>query len=167
MTHTHTTANERKIQGRRRTKQSTSATPAEFLIQLHHEYPNEDRDRLMGKFIDECVSRNLFHAEFTESWYRLHYNTLVTPPRRMTAEEKKEQKEQRDRRVSETVVRAKAIIIKQYTLSTIMPNNKPLRECTGAEITLWRDQLGHLADMVGPKQTVGEVFKTDTEIAKA
>ena len=51
-------------------------------------------------------------------------------------------------------------------LASVMPNGKSLAQCTGAEIASWGHQLAAVAALVKPTQKVGEVFKTDADLAK-
>jgi len=158
-THIHT----EKQPKARREKQKAPATLAEMLIRLHQQNPEDDRDDLMSRFVDVCLTTKVFHAELAEYWYRLNYGVLIQRPS-VTEQERAEQAEQRAREVKETVKLAKKIIITQYKLSTVMPNGKPLRDCIGEEIASWRDQLGRVADKVKPKQKVGDVFKTNAAL---
>jgi hypothetical protein len=71
-----------------------------------------------------------------------------------------EEREARDEPISE-LADSMAEEIKLRILDFVMPNNKPLRDCTGSEVASFDIKI---AEKVGPDQRVGDLL-TDREAA--
>jgi hypothetical protein len=74
-----------------------------------------------------------------------------------------EEREARDEAISE-LADSVAEEIKARILDFVMPNNKPLRDCTGSEVAGFGRGFIKIAEKVGPDQRVGDVL-TDKEAA--
>lgn len=162
MTHAQTST---QAKGQRR--RHIPATPTELLILLRVDYPQDTREERIERCADACVTRGLFHYELAEAWFRLHYNTIIEPSIKQTTtttteDELKERARNRAIATSNYVARAKYAL----TLASRMPNGKSLAECTGAELAHWGGQLVGIAAQVRPRQKVGDVFKTNADLAK-
>jgi hypothetical protein len=149
-------------QGRR--KRMIPSTPAELLIQLKADYPQDSRETRIKRCIELCVARDLFFREFADGWFRLNYNTIVMAPE-MTKESLDKRKHERTLAVSKYVGRAKKYLM--LRLASRMPDGKSLAQCVGAEIAQWGGQFSIIAARMTPTQKVGDVFKTDADLAKA
>lgn len=66
--------------------------------------------------------------------------------------------QQRQERQRETRVKADAIKAQIVMLALTMPNGKALRDCTGEEMAVFDHAYHHIAEQLGPTETVGEHF---------
>jgi hypothetical protein len=93
-------------------------------------------------------------------------NTVAALNRERAAEERKNRDAERERDEELEIVKAKIIArikaeAEKITLDLLMPNGKPLRDCTGDDCAHFGGWYRRLATRVGPLQTVGGVLSED------
>lgn len=168
--------------GRRR-RYTAPDTPSELLIQHKADYPQDTREERIERCIETCVANGLYYHQFAGAWFRLNYNAIVEPPPRPTKQELAErvarkaamanqQKAERATAVQLAIQKNKKQFaesfkheVKTALLEMVMPNGKPLGECTGADCV----QLGGWFAKIGQRIQANQKIKdalSDKQVAK-
>lgn len=95
-----------------------------------------------------------------DEWQRIKYSTAyraALPPTTKEIKERSARRNEAAAREEGAVKRAKALIGGRL-LDFVMPNGKPLRNCTGAECTQAGGFFSKIGKRVGPDSIVGDVL---------
>lgn len=143
-------------------------SPLGLLIALIAANPKASEATHRAKFL--AMLREEEYMDFAEAaldeWIRIKYSTALaaaSPPsvsdivRRATERKKKAEAE------NHATEKAKGLI-GQRLLDYVMPNRKPLRDCTGGECMKFGGLFSRIGERVGKNRMVGDVL-TSNEIA--
>lgn len=98
-----------------------------------------------------------------DEWQRIKYSTALraaVPPSTKEIKERVAQRKLAANREETAVEKAKALIGERM-LNLVMPNGKPLRDCTGAECVAFGSYFTKIGQAVGPRRVVGKVLTAD------
>jgi hypothetical protein len=146
-----TIINEGKTGAKRQSWRGTN--PRSILLKLIADNPHEtrqDEDRILELFWQAIrKDEDILHTIAVKYWGTNNYSYLVYRRPDSTSRVKK----------TEEVEAAKnSILSKIILLDFVMPNGKPLRECTKQDCQKIGGWLLKVAKTLKPKQMVGEVF---------
>jgi len=95
-----------------------------------------------------------------DEWQRIKYTTALkaaVPPSTAEIKKRAAAKKALAEKEEAAVEKAKALIGERI-FYTIMPNGKPLHECTGAECVKFGNHFAKIGKHVGPRRVVGKVM---------
>lgn len=145
------------------------ANPRELLKELVDENPTLGRSALLAAFAREVTKPDAddYLETIIEYWFANNYHSLLCGDDG-TREKKAPSRKERLEATKESLIAGIERRAKILLLDMVLPNGKPVRDCTGgdcrtlgAAVGGW---LGAVADRVGPEQVVGEVL-TEQQLA--
>ncbi|GEM_PF-5131432 len=138
------------------------SNPRDLLKRLIEENPGADKATIHKTFRDEVRGEDgeEYLDSVIEYWFSNNYHSLVDPaPRRERPAAQKTDRVAEIREKVKTRIRQEAQII---LLDMVLPNGKPLRECTGTECSQLGTKVGawltKIAGKVKPSEVVGDVL---------
>jgi hypothetical protein len=105
-----------------------------------------------------------FLEALIEEWLSIKYSTALraaAPPSVNEIKHRAVKRREERQKLSAATESAKALIGARL-LELIMPNGKPLSECTGAECVKFGGWYTKIGERVGPRRVVGKVLNADT-----
>lgn len=133
------------------------ASPRDLLKRLIDENPNSSKEDLLKKFSDK-VTKNHLDA-IIEYWFANNYNSLTE--RKAPAPSREQKRAIVEQRKSEIKARA----VNMVFLDLVLPNGKPLRDCTGKDCAKAGGLFAKIANKIKPNEIVGKVL-SETEVRK-
>ena len=137
-----------------------AANPRDLLKQLVERHPNWNKERLLREFTDNVVDNRKYMDAIIEYWFANNYHSLVERPPQPSAH-----KARKERSVGALTMEIEAAVERKAEiklLEMIMPNGKPLRDCTGGECIKLSSKIGgwllRISKRVSKNQTVGEAL---------
>jgi type I site-specific restriction endonuclease len=138
--------------------------PRELLKRLVEENPQADNEELFHKFrvalakgsdeLNESVERYYFDNNIRS----LMEKPLVTKQKREQMEREREKIAERiEKKIEEKIDEAAT----RKLLDAIMPNEKPLRDCTGSECKQMGGWLSGIGEKLGADQVVADKFSEE------
>jgi hypothetical protein len=135
------------VQGARRT------SPKEVMWRLLRDNPNEKRESLIKLFMEECRGDvELSDVCFEIAAINAYHSWEGLRARGNSAQQKNRMA---DRRRMAAGIAGKIV---KSILDFMMPNNKPLRECTFGEVGRFGRKFQRIAEAGEPNQIVGDVL---------
>lgn len=136
--------------------------PLGLLISLIKDTPKADQAKHMRKFRHLLMSPGYeeFLDAVVDEWLRIKFSTALraaTPP---SVSELKERAAARKAAVIQerAAVEAAKALIGERMFVMVMPNGKPLHDCTGAECVTFGGHFTKIGKAVGPRARVGKVM---------
>jgi hypothetical protein len=136
--------------------------PLGLLISIIRATPKADATSHRRKLRNLLLSAGYedFLDAVIDEWQRIKYSTAfraAVPP------STKDIKAKADKRKLEAVKEQKAterakVLIGERLFNLVMPNGRPLNECTGAECVKFGGYFTKIGKAVGPRQIVGQVM---------
>lgn len=136
--------------------------PLGLFISIIRELPGGDQTTHRRKMRSLLLSPGYedFLDAVMDEWMRIKYSTALraaVPPSTKEIKARADKRKQEAAKVSAAVARAKALIGERL-FNLVMPNGKPLSECTGAECVKFGGYFVTIGEAVGPRQIVGRVM---------
>ena len=134
-----------------------SSNPKEAMFRIRYENPESTREDRIQLFKDAAhANSELAEASFEyaainadAAWEKLQYKKQAAAARAKAAA------------ATQSAVTAIGEAIKRSILDWVMPNEKLLRDCTGAEVRTFNNGFGNIANAVQPDEIVGEVLSVE------
>jgi hypothetical protein len=98
-----------------------------------------------------------------DEWLRIKYSTAyraAVPPTTKEIKERAERRKVLNLQEEKAVRKAKALIGERL-FNLMMPNGKPLHQCTGAECIKFGSYYAKIGKAAGPDKVVGDVMSAD------
>lgn len=137
-----------------------NANPRAILEELVVRYPGRSKDGMCNLF-ELAILRHpqkdqLIHTMIVY-WHSNAWNSLMDDRSKVTALRITDPKKvaAKAKAVVEAVVEAKA---RQLLLDVVTPNGKPLKECSGKELTHMGSWMSKIGAAIKPNQIVGKVL---------
>jgi hypothetical protein len=136
--------------------------PLGLFISIIRELPGADQATHRRKMHNLLLSPGYedFLDAVTDEWMRIKYSTALRaaiPPSTKEIKARADKRKQEEAKVSAAAAKAKALIGERL-FNLMMPNGKPLNECTGAECVKFGGYFVTIGEAVGPRQIVGRVM---------
>jgi hypothetical protein len=136
--------------------------PLGLFISIIREFPTADQTTHRRKLRNLLLSPGYedFLDAVTDEWMRIKYSTAfraAVPPSTKELRARAEVRKQEAAKANAAVAKAKALIGERL-FNLMMPNGKPLHECTGAECVTFGGYFIKIGDAVGPREIVGKVM---------
>jgi len=134
--------------------------PRDALKNIISDNPKAGKEELLEKFtqtVFQKYNRGLIET-IIEYWFANNLNSLLNSNSKLKMEfSRPGQVSKVKEQIRERIKIAAGVVL----LDMIMPNNKPLRECTGAECTATGGWLLVLAKRMPPSAFVGKIFSEE------
>ena len=125
---------------------ASDVNPRKLVLTLIEDHPNKAKEALFERFREVVESDDDLRRAV--EWY--FFNNVFEQAA------KKKRNGCKDRsRIEEA---AKAIVRQIVMLDLMMPNGKPMRDCTGSEMAQFGTRFKRIAEQVGRVRLVGEVL---------
>jgi hypothetical protein len=159
------------IQGNKR-QSFKGANPRDLLVRIVEANPQGTRGQWYFELVDELLSEDGvdYLKSVIEYWFSNNLNSLLDkprcPPRPPVNRAEKAAKSEAKIKAAITAADKHVELlvdekVERILLDLEMPNGKPLRDCTGADLSKMEGWVGRMRERVGPKQTVGKVLSED------
>lgn len=137
------------------------ANPRDLLKRLIEEQPRADKETLFKAFRDQVRGDDGedFLDSIIEYWFANNYHSLTERPSPAPSKAAKRA------RVEEIKATIKARAAKMILLDMVLPNGKPLRDCTGRECAKAGGWFTKIAGQVKSGDIVGKVM-SETQVRK-
>ncbi|MUO30825.1 MULTISPECIES: hypothetical protein [Rhizobium/Agrobacterium group] len=142
--------------------------PRELLIRVMDDHAGADKQAILSALRDALLLDDGpdYLDAIIEYWFSNNYNSIVTRPS-LTVERKTTVSLKARADTLKAKVKAKIIEeAKMILMDMIMPNGKPLRDCTARDCEAAGGWLQSLASLVPPDEKVGSAL-TENDVRKA
>jgi (p)ppGpp synthase/HD superfamily hydrolase len=126
----------------------------DLIEQVREELPGASRSVQFARFEELLEEKPQY--QYGVDWYAFTNN--INGRKRIPRAARQEQKAEREEAQRKTVEKIKGQIL---LLALVMPNGKPMRDCTGAEMAKFGDGYKRIAARVSRSKTVGAVLSED------
>lgn len=158
-----TQVNAAATESRRRRKDTLRNDALDLLTAIVKENPKDDREAhsrlfnatILSEGYEDCLAGALRIA--FSLIYGAAYAAVFPPTKEAIKTKIRERKAARETE-EKLVKKAKGLIVKRL-LCLVMPNGKPLSQCTGAECKKFGGIFVKIGERVGAKMIVGKVLK--------
>lgn len=133
------------------------ASPRDLLKRVMEENARANEQKLQKIFADSVRQDEDYIDAIIEYWFANNYRSLVHKPPQATQAVKAE----RAARVEVVKKTIKAAATRMVLLEMILPNGKPLKDCTGKDCAKAGGWLAAIAGKVKPAQKVGLVLSEE------
>lgn len=136
--------------------------PRDLLRSLLEKHPDADDAELFEKFHKRVQAASEAMQETIERyWFDNNIRSLRLPTTRRSPVSTAQRRETLVRDIQATVTRRIVDEAERLLLEMIMPNGKPLRDCTGTDCRQIGGWLAEMASKLKPAETVGSKFSED------
>jgi hypothetical protein len=121
----------------------------EVLREIMDDHPKANKSRLRKLYVDAVKNDPDLNDAFIEAFFE---NVLAVLTRARSKSKK------RKRMMREEKQKQQAKHIDRFVMSYVMPNGKPLKECTFGEVATFGARFSKLSAMGKPDEIVGQVL---------
>ena len=155
--------------GKEKGKAALRINPLTLLISIIRE--NSDKQDWQHKLMFSRMMKAESYAEYVEivvlEWLNLKYSTAhaaAFPPSQKDIDKQNVERMKRAAVTRAEIKKMKAKIVGKL-LQVVMPNGKPLAQCTGAECLAFGGWLTRIGEQIEPHEIVGKVL-TESALTK-
>lgn len=128
--------------------------PRELLVKLFEDNPAASKDDLFKLFTD-AIEDDPGYLRAVKWYFFVNMYEYATRPERPSGGPRSAAKREATQQVTQ------AIIQQIVVLDLTMPNGKPMKECSGAEMLRFGARYQKIGERVGKTKNVGEVLSED------
>jgi len=132
--------------------------PRDLVVTVLEKYPDADREEQFREFRNLLDKRADAFQRAVDWYFFLNMSTYMTTNSNGRESPDPMQRAEAKARQQEMVENIKAQIV---MLDLTMPNGKPMKDCTGAEMAKFGNRYQRIAAKVGKANTVGSVLNED------